>query len=471
MKTPSPFFNRRSELDLLQRVWESPGAQLVTVWGRRRVGKTALLSRFAQDKPGLYVYGTGVTEAAALEAFARTAAETLQEPLLRQTAFQSWTAALDYVSSRVGQDRFLFLLDEFPYLASASQGLDTVLQRWWDLQGSSSRMCVIVSGSAFGFMRQLTGSTGGLHGRRTAHLVVHPFGYGDAAAFYPDLSPDDRVRAYAMVGGIPAYLLHWLGADDLREAALSTFLAQGHFLFTDAEELLRIEFHQEAFYASILRAMAAGERRPGKIARALGRGSASDVLPYLRRLVEMGLIRREVPVTEHGKPRSRWAEYRLADPYLRFWNAFVAPYQSLVQLGRSVYVWDELVTPELDRFVSRTAWEEVVAQFLQERLRAGEEPLFQQLGRWWDGRSEIDLVGVLRGRVVLIGECKWTRQPIGPQALDELRGQAAGLPLGPETLWVLASRSGFTSELRELSRQQRLLLIEPEDLFGRAGGG
>ncbi|MGH2371339.1 MAG: AAA family ATPase [Chloroflexota bacterium] len=145
-------------------------------------------------------------------------------------------------------------------------------------------------------------------------MAVQPFDYFDAAYFLPHLTPDDRVRAYACFSGVPAYLRHWQPGHDLRANVQQTLLAPGHFLFREGEELLRTEFHQEALYASILRAVANGEERPSDIARAVGRHSASEIFDHLRRLQDLQFLRREVPITEWDHTRTQRVLYRLADP-------------------------------------------------------------------------------------------------------------------------------------------------------------
>ncbi|MBI3971985.1 MAG: ATP-binding protein [Chloroflexi bacterium] len=295
---------------------------------------------------------------------------------------------------------------------------------------------------------------------------MQPFDYFDAARFFPSLAPEDRVRAYACFGGVPAYLRHWLPGRGLRENVEQTLLAPGHFLFREGEELLRTEFHQEALYASILRAVATGEERPSDIARAVGRHSANEILDHLRRLQDLQFLRREVPVTELGQARTQRVLYRLADPYLRFWFRYVSPYQSFLQLGKAAELWAREIQPTLDEFVARTTWEEVCLQHLWRRLAADRLPArFAQLGRWWDGGDEIDLVGLWRGRATLVGECKWTATPVGEEVFVALQQKVGKLPIQEPPLWVLASRAGYHPVLRHRAALGGLLLLEPVDLF------
>src|SRR3990172_2566699 len=275
-----PFFDRELELQDLERAWASRGAALVTLWGRRRVGKSTLLAHFAAGKRSVYLYGTRMNERDILTGLALQAADAFDDAYLRAAPFPTWDAALDYLADRAITERLLLVLDEFPYLCEVTQGLDTLVQRWWDRIQRSSRIMVVLSGSGFSFIEGLTGAQGALHGRRTAQLAVHPFDYLDAARFFPHLSPEDKVRAYACFGGVPAYLRYWTDDQTLPTHVQQTILSAGHVLFREAEELLRTEFHQETLYASILRAVAIGEERPSDIARAVGRHSADELSEF-----------------------------------------------------------------------------------------------------------------------------------------------------------------------------------------------
>lgn len=460
------FVNRERELGQLEVAWNTPGSALVTLWGRRRVGKSTLLSRFAVGKRAVYLYGTRLAERDILADLATQAAEVFGEPYLRAAPFPTWDAALDYLAERARDQRLLLVLDEFPYLCEATPGLDTLVQRWWDRVSDTAQLVVVLAGSGLSFMEGLTGVRGPLHGRRTAQVEVHPFDYFDAARFFPHLEAADRVRAYACFGGIPAYLQHWTPHAGLAEEVQRTMLSPGHALFREGEELLRTEFHQEALYASILRAVASGEERPSDIARAVGRRSADEIFDHLRRLQELRFLRREVPVTELERPRTQRVLYRLADPYLRFWFRFVSPFRSFLQLGGRANLWAEEIAPALDEFVARTTWEEVCVQHLWRRQQAGQLGVrIAQLGRWWNGQDEIDLVGIWGGRVTLVGECKWTASPLRADALFALQRKAAKLPLEHPPLWVLASRSGFDEDLRQRAKASDLLLLTPDDLY------
>jgi AAA+ ATPase superfamily predicted ATPase len=460
------FVNRQWELAQLEDAWSAPGAQFITIWGRRRVGKSALLARFAAGKRAVYLYGTRIAEREMLENLSLQAAGIAGMEYLQHVTFPNWDAALNTLSRHASEERLLIIFDEFPFMCQATQGLDTLVQRWWDLSAQHANLMFVIAGSAFTAMAGLTGYRGALFGRRTGQMDLAPFDYFDSAAFYPHLSPADRVRTYACFGGLPAYLRYWQPEWAVREAVMRTMLNPDHPVFHDAEALLRTEFHQEALYAAILRAIASGEERPSDIARMTGRQGVNEIAEHLRRLQDLRYVRRHVPVTERERLRSHRVLYRLDDPYLRFWFRYVSRYQSSLQLGAASEVWSQRVEPTLDEFVARTTWEDVCIQYLWRRVAARLPlPWFHALGRWWDGQTEIDIIGLYDGQVVLAGECKWTTSPMRLQVLQDLETKARQLPLAERPLWVLASRSGFEPALRRRAEHGDVLLIEPDDLY------
>lgn len=439
---------------------------MMTLWGRRRVGKSALISHFAADKRAIYIYGTRIAERDVFEDLMTQMARAFDQPFLADVTLTRWDVAFDILVRESRSGRLLVVFDEFPYLCEVSQGLDTLVQRWWDQIHRTENIMLVIAGSAFSFMRGLTDLSGVLHGRRTGQVDIAPFDYFDAAHFMPHLDPLDRIRAYACYGGVPAYLTNIDPTRSLKQGIQETILAPGTFLNREGEDLLRTEFHNETMYASILRSMASGEERPSDIARDIGRGAANEILDHLLRLRDLHMIRRVVPITEIHRPRSQRVLYRLADPYLRFWFRYVSRYQPSLMLGQTEAIWDQVIQPSLDEFVARTTWEEVCIQYLWRCVAARQMPLsFQQLGRWWDNQTEIDIVGTWDNRVTLIGECKWTNAIVDMRVFDTLRAKATKLNIVDQPTWVLASRSGFDAELRRRAADGDVLLIEPEDLF------
>ena len=371
------------------------------------------------------------------------------------------------------------------YLADVDVGFLTVLQCWWDDNRRRPNIKLFLAGSYLAFMeRQVLDERAPLYNRRTGAMKIEPMDYAEAGLFFPDYTPEDRMIAYALLGGMPSYLEQFNPQKSITENALETILRPNTYPAQEPEWLLLEDLRRKVLYGSILRAVAQGERKPSDIARAIGKDSAQDVGQQLATLQDLGLLLREVPVPERRQARSRNSLYYLADNYLDFWYRFVDPARSLLAQEMGQQIWDRSIAPELHRYVSRPAFERACRDSLWRARRADALPAdlhFTEVGTWWgEGDKELDVVALdAAGAVTLIGSCKWTNAPMDvaeyAALLSDVGAVVADLKLpkdfsesGERPYLALFSRSGFTPRLEELAAQQnprRLLLFSLNDLY------
>jgi len=477
-----PFFNRELELADIAEIIASPRSELIIVYGRRGVGKSALLAEALSGQPHLYYQATTRTMPQQLEDLTAALRSFMPDAIV-PGVFPSFEAALGAVTqvarSRAGPP-FVMVIDELPYLAQADPAVPTVLQRWWDdlRREGITNLKVFLLGSLVSWMEEQTLSERGpLHNRRTGQIRLEPLGYADSALFYPEYDPEQRIAAYAVWGGMPSYLEEVDPGRDLWENVRDSILRPGARLADEPTWLRFADLRNDVLYASILRAIALGQTRPGRIARAIGKARADDVAFQLERLCDLRLVRRVVPVHEARQPRSRQALYVLADHYVAFWYRFVDRLRHLLGMRRYEEAL-ERIKDDFDSYVSQRAFEDVSRQFLWRALAAGRLPTglqFDAVGSWWvakeDVQDEIDIVAMDGPRAVLVGECKWSRQPVGPR---ELEGLGAALRRAADDLrpvdrpWrILFSRSGFAEELVAMAQveEERILLLKPDDFY------
>ncbi len=461
---PDRFIDRHLERRTLHDAWTSGRAELVVVHGRRRVGKSELLARFAAGKPVAYYAAAQQLERAQLDdlgvVLAPLAAGSQRGPAPR-LAFRDWDELLAHVAVAAETRRIGLVLDEFPYLVDANAALPSLIQRWWDATGSRSNLVLVLSGSHQAMMRRLVSADGALYGRPTRRLHLHPFDYYHAARFAPRWSPEDRIRLYAVAGGIPDYLEEVDDTRPLRDELLRLAFSPDGRLFREAPDLLRSEFTEPKTYESIVRAIAGGATTPALIADGAGLGSANRATPYLDRLQDLELVRRRTPAGRGAEPRSRISQYVLADPYLRFYFAHVDPWRSAIGIGGGAAVVDALVGVPLDAFVSRT-FEDVAAQYLLRLSGAGRLPALSQSGFWWFAGGDIDAAAMAGDRLVAAASVKWTNSAMKPGDLADLRRDVAAQAPGSTPGLFLVSRSGFD---RNLAAENDVTLVKVRDLF------
>jgi uncharacterized protein len=469
------FLNRTDELAALEDQWAARGGRFFVLWGRRRVGKTELLTRFAEGRRALFFEATDTTETAQLRALSQELALASGEELLAQEPLASWRAALAAIARFAsGGERTLVVLDEFQFLAARQPELATLLNTWWRRTGRTLPLVLVVAGSEVSFFRDDV-LAGAMYGRRDGQLQLLPFDHRAAALFAPGYSPEDRVRTFAVCGGMPYYLARFTDDRPLADHVLANVLRRDGFLHEEAELLLRQELREPRQYFAVLEAIARGATRNSRIAALTGL-DAAQTHQHLAVLERLQLVEQRRPVT--AGPRSKRTSYAIRDGFLDFAFRFVEPYRSRLRTHadaeRHLHA---TVLPQLDAFVSKPCWERIC----REHVRV-HEPGAHEVGAWWGKvrvaarqteERELDVVAVgAGGEVIATGSCKWTNAPLdyGEEAL--LTQLETGVP-GADAVqrhWFF-SRAGFTDRMRQLAAADpdRIRLVTPADVY--AGGG
>ncbi len=437
------FVNRKKELAFLRSHYKTQQAEFLVIWGRRRVGKTLLLQQFAKGLPVLYHMAVRTTPRDELRRLSEQLAEFFDDPLLRSQAMTSWDTMFMYLASK--KKKFGLVLDEFPYMVEASTHLPSLLQQAWDLHLSSTRIKLIVCGSSIAMMeRTLFAPSAPLFGRRTGQWKVEPFGPVELGKITGG-SLVDRIETYSVIGGVPMYARLFDSSASLLENIRDRILSKGEVLYQEVPFLLRQELREPRVYQAILAAISAGAEKFSELSSKTGLERA-NLTRYLAHLIEIGLVKREVPVTEDKPHKSRKGLYRVSDQFVRFWYNFVFPNLDLLEMGAVQEVIDKRISPKLHDYISRG-----IEPIMADLLRAG--PLSHHVpfkvkfaGRHWSKNEEFDLVLFNEERnSALVGEIKWSRKPIDPRIMSGLRKRLEQTEIfkGVDLTYALVSRNGF----------------------------
>lgn len=466
----SVFINRVAELDALQMaVAEAPSLAVVT--GRRRVGKSALLTQMVADRL-VYFQADQRSVVVQLREFAGAAAAQFNEdPLaaaLLGSVASSWPQVLEALATVAvsGSGPLCVVLDEFQYLAESEPALPSILQRAWDRwQRESVPICLVLCGSAVSFMEGLLDAASPLFGRAGLRMKLEPLAYRECRGFAPRLSPGDHMERFGLLGGVAQYQV-WAGTDDADSLVSDRLLNPLGPFWNEPQHLLRAEdgIRDPARYLSILQAVGHGNTRVNLIAQAAGVevSSVSKALGYLH---ELGYVLNERPAPVHSGDKSR-SQWRLADQLARWWFVTGAE-RSLVTLGRH----DRALASakEKVRHLVGQTFEEVARSWTARSVEK-----VDSVGRWWsrDGQVEIDLVGMDGRGVAVLGSCKWTRRLFGEHELDGLLAGRAHLgPVASNAQLFCFSRSGFSAGLRRRvdSMDEPVELVDLDRLYSEGG--
>lgn len=466
----SGFIGRKRELRALGRELGVDRPSVVIVLGRRRVGKSRLLVEATRDRTTIYYQATKIAESMSLNLFKAEAERVVgADPLLDGVA--DWLGVLTYLE-QVAASRMpglTVVLDEFPYLCEADPALPSIIQKFCDaFREHGTVMNLILCGSKISFMEELLGEKNPLHGRQTFELEVGPLPFRDAALFFPEWTPEDRLRAYAIFGGIPYYLNLCDSGETLEANVRDLVLSMGAPLGDEPSNLLQAELREIIRYATILRAVADGCTASGDIiARVREIRDASALAPYVRKLEELRLIRivRSLDASERERDR----RYYLDDPFLAFWYRFYLPNASALAAGHAGDVWEHAIEPRLDDYMGGL-FEWICRDYTRLFGREAMPAAPREVGQIWAKDFDIDVAGRLLDGVPFSGECKWWRGPVGLNVLERLRdatGRTAYFVGGAENhIYLLFSRSGFSKELRLRGADPHLRLLGPADLLG-----
>jgi AAA+ ATPase superfamily predicted ATPase len=417
---------RATELAELEATWArvtSGRPELVVIWGRRRVGKTYLLSHFARNKRTIYFTATRQdNEDRQLHRFAVRVKEQLGDEVrdLVPESFPDWEAALRFVARLAETAPLLLVVDEAPRLTSSRADFADTVSAIWENRIRDQRLMIVLSGSAVAVMEQMLGPHGGLHRRAGVERRLDPFPLLDARAFQPDLAPEDFFLAYAACGGYPLHLARWSPTRTTEQNLADLAFTPGGLLLRDAPDIMSEDLDWRGGYERVLAAMAGGARRRSRIA-----GRAQQRIDYtLDRLRRAGYVRVARSIGSGGSPDPM---YEIADDYLAYWFAVLRDDADLIEGGQGTAV-QKRASGRWQTHVGRV-FEEAARDHVQRMSHTGQLPDETVVGRWWkDEIAEIDVLGLTAKGPILIGECRWQANPFTERDLIELRRKAVHLP-------------------------------------------
>ena len=461
------FYCREEELRLMNRRFEKERFECIVIYGRRRVGKTALINEFCKGKPTIYFSALNASSQENLEALSK-AIYTCNNPNTNASpTYHSYDDALDEITAMATQQRLVFVIDEYPYLAKAEKSFSSRLQHIIDHQWQDSKLYLILCGSSMSFMEyQVLGYESPLYGRRTAQFKIQALTYREMTQFHPELELEDQALLYGITGGIPHYINKLDVEGDLDEAILDNLFSTSSYLFEEPENLLKQELREPAIYNSVITAVAGGASRMNEISTKVGLES-SICGKYINILLELGILRKETPITE--KP-GRKTIYMIDDNFFRFWYRFVPKNMSIISAGRMSTVYEQAVKKYYPDYMG-LIFEKMCQEYLN-RYAKDLPIMLSSIGQWWGTDSaarkeiQIDIVGTaVDGDEFIIGSCKYRNEPIGIDELQLIRSYASVFRKNGTFYYYIFSKGGFTNSLLEAEKRGEVRLITLEDLY------
>uniref|UniRef100_UPI004055A5DF ATP-binding protein n=1 Tax=Acetatifactor sp. TaxID=1872090 RepID=UPI004055A5DF len=461
------FHCRENELYDLNRRYEKGMFECIVVYGRRRVGKTALINEFCKDKPTIFLSALNASSQENLEALSKAIYEKEHPGVDIAPIYPSYDAAFTEITRMAKDERLVLVIDKYPYLAKANKSISSRLQHIIDHMWKDSKLFLILCGSSMSFMEyQVLGYESPLYGRRTGQFKIQALNYKEMTAFNPTLTVEQQALAFGVTGGIPHYINKLDVEQDFDVALKNNLFNTSSYLFEEPENLLKQELREPALYNSIISAIAAGAFRSNEIATKVGIESAVCA-KYLKVLLDLGIIMKETPIAEKGGKKTI---YTIGDNFFRFWYRFVPQNISAISSGRMERIYDTVIKSHLSDYMG-LVFEQMCREYLL-RYANNLPIILTDIGQWWgtDAKAkkevQIDIVGTpAEGKEYIIGSCKYRNEAIGVDELELLRRYAEVFGKGEKYHYYIFSKGGFTQGLRELADKGEVMLLTLEDLY------
>ena len=469
------FIGRTSELATLNAELKR-GSGFVVIYGRRRVGKTTLIKEFIKDKRAFYFLATTESEAQSMKRFAGVLSRATKNPMLSKVTFTDWLDLFQVVADDHPDEKKVLVIDEFPYLVKTNPDFPSILQNAWDEVLKDHNVMLILCGSLISMMKKhALAYDSPLYGRRTAQIRLMPLQFTDVYAVQ-NLSFEQAVEQYAITGGVPKYMEFFQSDEPLVEQIRRVVLSKNGFLYEEPDFLLNEEVQTPINYFSVLKAISDGNHKLSKIGMTMEQDT-SAITPYLKTLIDLGFVIKNVPITEKNPERSRKSLYYVSDNFIRFWFRYVYPFKGELELDNQQIVLDEMGKDFKQKFVA-FAYESICRNIFAELCRKGQidfEP--SRIGSYWcndnEGDTEIDVAAVdNQHKRLFLGECKYHAKPVDVAVYSALqeKGQSKELTAafkGYEIVYGLFSKSGFTDRLVEMAAENSNLILIQEDAVYR----
>lgn len=461
------FHCRDKELNDLNKRYAKDNFECVVVYGRRRVGKTALINEFCKGKPTVFFSALSASSQENLEALSKAIYEKEHPGAETAPVYPSFDAAFNEITRMAENERLVFVIDEYPYLAKANKSISSRLQHIIDHTWKNGKLFLILCGSSMSFMEyQVLGYESPLYGRRTGQYKIQALSYKELTEFNPDLTEEQQALIYGVTGGIPHYINKLDVDKDIDEALKDNLFNTSSYLYEEPENLLKQELREPAIYNSVITAIASGSSRSNEIATKVGIESPICA-KYLKVLLDLGILVKKTPITEKAGKKTI---YSIGDNFFRFWYRFVPQNTSAISAGRIDRIYEAVIKKYFSDYMG-LIFEQMCREYLF--LYAENVPVvLSDIGSWWgtDPKEkkevEIDIVGTpAEGNEYVIGSCKYRNTPVGVDELELLKGYAKVFGKGEKYHYYIFSKGGFTEGLQQLADKGEVTLVTLKDMY------
>ena len=460
------FVNRNQERKFLQNEFNKSESSFVVIYGRRRIGKTSLISEFIKDKNALFFLATEESENENRNAFTKKVAEYTNNNLLANSKVYDWETLFSYLVSYEPEKRKLIIIDEFQYIGKSNPAFVSKMQKIWDTILEGTNVMLVLCGSLVNMMYDQTLSYNSpLYGRRTGQLKMKQIAFKYYHEFFNvGLSEKQLIESYAVTGGVPKYIESFECYTDIYDAIETCVMSKESYLYEEPNFLLEKEVQDVGSYFSIIKTIASGKERASEISAAL-EIKATNLPKYLNVLIDLDILEREVPVTEKNPEKSKMGLYKIKDNYIKFWFRFIYPYKSFIETDHTSFVMEKIKKGFITNHTSFVYEDICRKEYMNDLIVNGVWDFVpQKVGRWWDRKdTEIDIVALdEETNNVIFGECKYTNSPMDVDVYYDLLEKVKKVEWNlneRKEHFVFFSINGYTDKLEKLAEKEKNIYL------------
>lgn len=464
------FIGRERELASLKEFYEKDGIGMTVVYGRRRIGKSTLITEFVKNKKTIFYTATKVGKNRNLELFSKQVLDAFM-PGVEDISFHTMEAVFDFINKNIGDEKLILVIDELPYWAEKDEALLSILQKYIDTVWNDKNMKIILCGSSLSFMEnKVLSEKSPLFGRRDSQIKLEAFDYLDSAKFVPNYTNEDKAICYGITGGVAKYLSMIDPAKSIDENIIRLFFTTDGYLYDETRNLLTQEFADISIVNNIVEQVASGKNTLNTIAGKIGEKEPT-ILYSLDKLISVGLIEKKKCMTEEKNKKK--TQYVLKDYMFKFWYEFIPKATSVIEMGQGELYYKKLVKPVLHSFMG-PVFEEICRYYTLMKGITGEYGCFiTSVGTWWGVENVTDKYGDMRSqsadidivalsetdKKAVIGECKFKNEKIDKGIYETLirRGKLISAKY-KVSKYLFFSLSGYTDWFEGLADEDVLLL-------------
>lgn len=463
---------RDYELNYLNELYSSNKFEFLVLYGRRRIGKTTLLTEFAKEHNCLYFLSQEKNTTLNLKEFSSLVKEYFNMDYIPQA--EDWSQMINILNEHIEiklnknpNKKVCIIIDEFPFLAKEYPTIKSILQHTIDHKWHNKNVMLILCGSSVSFMiNEVLGYSSPLYGRRTANIELKPLNYLEAAKFYPNYSNIDKLTAYLILGGIPYYLQTFNDKFSIKDNISKNIFETACLLKEEPLLLLKQEFREPNIYNSIIQAIATGASKFNEISQKANEETSKCAI-YIKNLQEVRIVNKILPYGENVN--SKKSIYTLSDPFFRFWYKYVFSNSSLLSiLGAKEYtnkIYNNIPS------ILGGAFEEVCTQYLIIQAQKGQLPFIPNgIGKWWGNnpikksQDDVDIMGINEDNGIFC-ECKFRNEQFNLQEFNDLISASEIFSNLKNKYYYIFVKSGYTQAVLDESKKYNIKLLTIDDLF------